>query len=49
MASIIDGKAVAKEVQKQIKEEVEGLERRWGLVPGLGVVLVGDDPGSHIT
>ena len=48
MASIIDGKAVAKEVQKQIKEEVEGLERRWGLVPGLGVVLVGDDPGSHI-
>src|SRR5713226_741903 len=48
MASIIDGKAVAKEVQKKIKEEVEGLERRWGMAPGLGVVLVGDDPGSHI-
>jgi len=48
MAVIIDGKAVAKEVQKQIKEEVEGLERRWGLVPGLAVVLVGDDPASHI-
>ncbi len=48
MAFIIDGKAVAKEVQKQIKEEVEGLERRWGMVPGLGVVLVGDDPGSHL-
>ncbi len=48
MAAIIDGKAVAKEVQKQIKEEVEGLERRWGIAPGLGVVLVGDDPGSHI-
>jgi methylenetetrahydrofolate dehydrogenase (NADP+)/methenyltetrahydrofolate cyclohydrolase len=48
MASIIDGKAVAKEVQKQIKEGVEGLERRWGLAPGLAVVLVGDDPGSHI-
>jgi methylenetetrahydrofolate dehydrogenase (NADP+)/methenyltetrahydrofolate cyclohydrolase len=48
MATIIDGKAVAKEVQKQIKEEVEGLERRWGMAPGLGVVLVGDDPGSHI-
>ena len=30
MAIIIDGKAVAKEVQKQIKEEVEGLERRTG-------------------
>ena len=48
MASIIDGKAVAKEVQKQIKEDVEGLERRWGIAPGLAVVLVGDDPGSHI-
>jgi methylenetetrahydrofolate dehydrogenase (NADP+)/methenyltetrahydrofolate cyclohydrolase len=48
MAAIIDGKAVAKEVQRQIKEEVEGLERRWGMAPGLAVVLVGDDPASHI-
>ena len=48
MAAIIDGKAVAKEVQKKIKEEVEGLERRWGMAPGLAVVLVGDDPASHI-
>lgn len=48
MAAIIDGKAVAKEVQRQIKEEVDGLERRWGLKPGLAVILVGDDPASHI-
>jgi methylenetetrahydrofolate dehydrogenase (NADP+)/methenyltetrahydrofolate cyclohydrolase len=48
MAVIIDGKAVAKEVQKQVKEEVDGLERRWGIVPGLAVVLVGDDAASHI-
>jgi methylenetetrahydrofolate dehydrogenase (NADP+) / methenyltetrahydrofolate cyclohydrolase len=48
MALIIDGKAVAREVQKHVKEEVEGLERRWGIAPGLAVVLVGDDPGSHI-
>jgi methylenetetrahydrofolate dehydrogenase (NADP+) / methenyltetrahydrofolate cyclohydrolase len=48
MALIIDGKAVAREVQKHIKEEVEGLERRWGIAPGLAVVLVGDDPGSHL-
>ncbi|MGH7844111.1 MAG: bifunctional methylenetetrahydrofolate dehydrogenase/methenyltetrahydrofolate cyclohydrolase FolD [Candidatus Binatia bacterium] len=46
--SLIDGKAVAKEVQKEVKEEVEGLKRRWGIVPGLGVVLVGDDPASHL-
>jgi len=48
MATIIDGKAVAKEVQQRIKEEVEGLERRWNLAPGLAVVLVGDDAASHI-
>lgn len=45
---IIDGKTVAREIQKQIKEEIEGLNRRWGIVPGLGVVLVGDDPASHL-
>ncbi len=48
MAIIIDGKAVAKEVQRQIKEDVDGLERRWSMAPGLAVVLVGDDPASHI-
>lgn len=45
---IIDGKAIAREIQKQVREEIEGLKRRWGMVPGLGVVLVGDDPASHL-
>lgn len=48
MATIIDGTAVAKQVLNQVKQEVSGLERRWGLVPGLAVALVGDDPASHI-
>ncbi len=48
MGMIIDGKAIAKEVRNQVKEEVEALTQRWGLVPGLGVVLVGDDPSSHV-
>jgi methylenetetrahydrofolate dehydrogenase (NADP+)/methenyltetrahydrofolate cyclohydrolase len=48
MATIIDGKTVAREVQKQVREEIDGLTRRWGMVPGLGVVLVGEDPASHI-
>jgi len=48
MGTIIDGKAVAKEIQKEVREEVEGLKRRWGMAPGLGVVLVGDDPASHL-
>jgi methylenetetrahydrofolate dehydrogenase (NADP+)/methenyltetrahydrofolate cyclohydrolase len=48
MGTIIDGKAVAREIQAEIKEEVDGLKRRWGVVPALGVVLVGDDPASHL-
>lgn len=48
MATVIDGKAVAREIRRQIKEEIDGLKRRWGIVPGLSVVLVGDDPASHI-
>jgi methylenetetrahydrofolate dehydrogenase (NADP+)/methenyltetrahydrofolate cyclohydrolase len=47
-ATIIDGKSVARSLQAEIKEEVDGLKRRWGMVPGLGVVLVGDDPASHL-
>lgn len=48
MGNIIDGKAVAREIQAHIKEEIDGLKRRWGVVPGLAVVLVGDDPASHV-
>lgn len=46
-AKIIDGKALAKEVKQQVKKEVEKLAAS-GLVPGLAVVLVGDDPASQI-
>ena len=46
-AKIIDGKALAKEVKQQVKTEVEKLAVS-GLVPGLAVVLVGDDPASQI-
>ena len=48
MGMILDGKAISREVRNQIKEEVEGIKEKCDLVPGLGVVLVGDDPGSHI-
>ena len=48
MGMIIDGKAIAQEVRRQVKEEVGGLKQRGGIVPGLAVVLVGDDPSSHL-
>lgn len=44
-AKIIDGKQVAADMQAELKEEVAKLKKR-GIVPGLGVILVGDDPAS---
>ena len=45
-AKIIDGKQIAADMQVEIKEEVTKL-RQEGIVPGLGVILVGDDPASQ--
>ncbi len=45
-AVILDGKATAAEVKAQLATRVAALAAA-GLVPGLGTVLVGDDPGSR--
>src|ERR1700742_2349357 len=45
-ANILDGKAAAAEIRSALKERVTLLAER-GIVPGLGTVLVGDDPGSR--
>ncbi len=45
-AIVLDGKAIAAQWRKDIAEETEALKLRGDLVPGLGVVLVGDDPAS---
>jgi methylenetetrahydrofolate dehydrogenase (NADP+)/methenyltetrahydrofolate cyclohydrolase len=45
-ARILDGKATAAEVKADLKERVARLAAA-GHVPGLGTVLVGDDPGSR--
>lgn len=45
-AKIIDGKQVAADMRAELKAEVAGLKEQ-GIVPGLGVVLVGDDPASR--
>ncbi len=44
-AQIIDGKQVAADMRAELKAEVSKLKEE-GIVPGLGVVLVGDDPAS---
>jgi len=45
-AQLLDGKATAKAIKDELRERVSALTER-GRRPGLGTVLVGDDPGSH--
>ena len=45
-ATILDGNATAAVIKAELAERVSAL-RSYGVVPGLGTVLVGDDPGSQ--
>lgn len=45
-AVILDGKATAAAIRAELAQRVAVLKQR-GITPGLGTVLVGDDPGSH--
>jgi methylenetetrahydrofolate dehydrogenase (NADP+)/methenyltetrahydrofolate cyclohydrolase len=47
-ARIIDGKAIAAEVTARVAEEARALKLATGAVPGLAVVLVGEDPASQV-
>ena len=44
---LIDGKSLAQKIHSSIAEEVETLKQESNIVPGLAVILVGDDPASH--
>lgn len=45
-AIILDGKATATKVKNDLAKRVAALKAK-GISPGLGTILVGDDPGSH--
>jgi methylenetetrahydrofolate dehydrogenase (NADP+)/methenyltetrahydrofolate cyclohydrolase len=45
-AQILDGKATLTSIKAELTQRVAALKEH-GVVPGLGTVLVGDDPGSH--
>jgi len=47
-AQLIDGKAFAAQVRGQVAEHVARLKQDHGIVPGLAVVLVGEDPASQV-
>lgn len=48
MAEIIDGKLVAKNLRDRIKCEVEEFVSKYNVVPGLAVILVGDNAASRV-
>src|ERR1700756_3228531 len=47
-AEIIDGKAIAAKLRARVASEVARVKRDHGLLPGLAVVLVGNDPASEV-
>ncbi|MBU2598448.1 MAG: bifunctional methylenetetrahydrofolate dehydrogenase/methenyltetrahydrofolate cyclohydrolase FolD [Actinobacteria bacterium] len=47
-ANIIDGRALAAQIKEEVKSGVEKLKSEKGIVPGLGVILVGENPASEV-
>jgi len=48
MAIIIDGKKIAEDIRREVREKALKLKEEKGVTPGLAVILVGDDPASRI-
>lgn len=47
MMQLIDGKALANKIHTQIASKVSKLKEEKNIIPGLAVILVGDNPASH--
>lgn len=47
-AKILDGKALAEEIRREVATGVAEIQQKHGVTPGLAAVLVGDDPASAI-
>ena len=45
---MLDGKALAKEKRENLKKKVEELKKKEGIIPGLAIIRVGNDPASEI-
>jgi len=48
MAKIIDGKLVSAKLKEEIKLEIENMKKEGKQIPGLAVIIVGDDPASKV-
>lgn len=47
MATVIDGRALAKKLNQQTSERVKKMQENDGITPGLVVIIVGEDPASQ--
>ncbi|MFC1899501.1 bifunctional methylenetetrahydrofolate dehydrogenase/methenyltetrahydrofolate cyclohydrolase FolD [Chloroflexota bacterium] len=47
-AEIISGTEIAKQIRKELKEEIIQIKDKHNLVPGLATILVGEDPASQV-
>ena len=48
MATRIDGKLISAEIRQEIKEETAQFEKENGFLPGLAVIIVGENPASQV-
>ncbi len=48
MAQIIDGKLISRTVREEIKQACERFAKESGILPGLAVIIVGEDPASQV-
>ncbi|HGI4992426.1 TPA: bifunctional methylenetetrahydrofolate dehydrogenase/methenyltetrahydrofolate cyclohydrolase [Streptococcus agalactiae] len=48
MTELIDGKALSQKMHAELGRKVERLKEQHGIIPGLAVILVGDNPASQV-
>ena len=48
MSIIIDGNKIAQDIRKEVRKKRLDSRSKTGIIPGLAVVLVGEDPASQV-
>lgn len=48
LTKILDGKTLSQKIFQNIYKDVHGLKKQYSFVPGLGVILIGDNPASQV-
>ena len=48
MAKIIDGKLISQQIREEIAQKASDFQQKTGILPGLAVIIVGEDPASQV-